>query len=171
MTLFSGNNVAVPFDMTAERNNQYNPIFNNSVRPLSTDTYQFLVTYSDGTTQVMSNTGLTVLDTFATSLAMNSGTPYTNIVPLLTWAPPSPLPAFSYTYSVGLNNANGAQENWNYGGNNSNGIPSSQLSVLFNTDGSANPNASLTPATLYNWWVTVQDDNGNSAQFQTTYTP
>src|SRR6267154_1313113 len=35
MTLFSGNNVAVPFDMTAERNNSYNPIFDNSVRPLS----------------------------------------------------------------------------------------------------------------------------------------
>jgi len=74
---------------------------------------------------------------------------------------------------LGLNqpNVNGG-EFWNYyGGNNSNGIPSSQLSVVFNVDNSANPSPSLTPGTTYDWWVTVQDDSGNSAQFQTTYTP
>jgi len=74
---------------------------------------------------------------------------------------------------LGLNqpNVNGG-EFWNYyGGNNSNGILSSQLSVVFNVDNSANPSPSLTPGTTYDWWVTVQDDSGNSAQFQTTYTP
>jgi uncharacterized protein (DUF2141 family) len=171
MTLFSGNNVAVPFDMTAERNNSYNPIYNAGIRPLSTDTYQFLVTFSDGTTQIMSNTGITVLDSFATSLAMNTGAPYSRNVPQLTWAAPSSPPAF-YNYSVGLNNANGAQENWNYnGGNNSNGIPSTTTSVVFNLDNSAFPSSSLTTGTTYNWWVQVRDDNGNQAQITTTYMP
>jgi hypothetical protein len=175
MTLLSGNNVAVPFDMTAERHNQYNPIFNNTVRPLSTDTYQFLVTFSDGTTQVLSNTGLTVLDSFAQNLAMNTPVNSTSLtpltVPMLNWSAPASPPAF-YNYSVGLSNANNAQENWNYnGGNNSNGIPSTQLNVMFNVDGSANPSPSLTTGTMYNWWVQVRDDNGNQAQFQTTYIP
>jgi hypothetical protein len=171
MTLFSGNNVAVPFDMTAERNNQYNPIFNNTVRPLSTDTYQFLVTFSDGTTQIMSNTGLTVLDAFATSPAMNTATPNSNIIPLLTWAAPSSPPAF-YSYSVGLNNVNGAQEHWEYnGGNNSFGILSNQTSIVFDVDGSAGSSSSLTPGTTYDWWVTVQDDNSNSARIHATYIP
>src|SRR6267378_3543652 len=175
MTLFSGNNVAVPFDMTAERNNSYNPIFDNSVRPLSTDTYQFLVTFSDGTTQVMSNTGLTVLDSFAQTLAMNTPVNSTSLtpltVPMLNWSAPASPPAF-YNYSVGLNNINNAQENWNYnGGNNSNGIPSTLLNVMFNVDGSANPSPTLTTGTMYSWWVQVRDDNGNQAQFQTTYIP
>src|SRR6266404_2619287 len=176
MTLFSGNNVAVPFDMTAERNNSYNPIFDNSVRPLSTDTYQFLVTFSDGTTQVMSNTGLTVLDSFAQTLAMNTPVNSTSLtpltVPMLNWSAPASPPAF-YSYSVGLSNINNAQENWNYnGGNNSNGIPSTLLNVMFNVDGSANPSPTLTTGTMYSWWVQVRDDNGNSAQISApTYIP
>jgi len=173
MTLFSGNNVAVPFDMAAERNNGFDPIFNNTVRPLSTDTYQFLVTFSDGTTQVMSNTGLTVLDSFAQNLAMNTPVNGTSAnVPMLNWSAPASPPAFYNYSSVSLNNANGAQESWEYnGGNNSNGIPSTQLNVMFDVDGSANPSSSLTTGTTYNWRVTVRDDNGNSAQFQTTYIP
>jgi len=176
MTLFSGNNVAVPFDMTAERNNGYNPIFDNTVRPLSTDTYQFLVTFSDGTTQIMSNTGLTVLDAFAQNLMMNTPVNSTSLtpanVPMLNWSAPASPPSF-YHYSVGLQNTNNAQEYWSYnGGNNSNGIPSTQLFVLFDTDGSANPSSSLTTGTTYRWWVTVLDDNRNSATFDapTPYT-
>jgi hypothetical protein len=176
MTLFSGNNVAIPFDMTAERNNGYNPIFNFPVRPLSTDVYQFLVTFSDGTTQIMSNTGLTVLDSFAQNLAVNtpvnSTSPTPATVPMFNWSAPASPPAFYNYSSVSLNNANGAQESWEYnGGNNSNGIPSTQLNVMFDVDGSANPSSSLTTGTTYNWRVTVQDDNGNTAQFQTTYIP
>ncbi|MCU1341910.1 MAG: hypothetical protein JWN92_1333, partial [Candidatus Acidoferrum typicum] len=172
MTLFSGNNVAVPFDMVAERNNSFSPIFNNSVRPLTTDSYVILVSFSDGSTpQNIPVTVSTVLDTFATSQAMNINSPNSNILPLLTWAAPSPLPAFLYSYGVGLILPNG-NEFWNYnGGNNSNGIPSTQLSVPFNTDNSANPNPSLTPGLSYDWSVTVQDDNGNRATIHAPYVP
>jgi hypothetical protein len=80
--------------------------------------------------------------------------------------------ALPYAYSVNVINANGTgQEFWNYFGNGSgNGIPSSQTTVLFNVDSSASPNPSLTVAGTYNWSVTVQDNNNNSAQFTSTYT-
>jgi hypothetical protein len=170
MTLFSGKNVAVPYDLNADQHNSnYSPIYINSVSPTVGDTYQFLVTFSDGTTQILTGTVNAVLTSFAQNPAMQTTAPGSPNIPLLTWQAPASPPA-SYTYSVRLNNAPGSpQENWNYsGGQNSNGIPSTQLNVLFNTDGTANPSASLLTGT-YQWSVTVQDNNRNSAQFTTTY--
>jgi hypothetical protein len=162
--------VLVPFDMDADSNNsEQTPNFLNGAIPLVGDTYQFQVTFSDGTTQNMSASVTALLSSFAQNLAMNTSSPHSGIVPLLTWAAPSSPPPF-YTYTVGLNNAKGAQENWYYsGGNNSNGIPSTQTSVVFDVDGSAFPSSSLTSGMTYDWWVTVRDANGNSAQFSTTY--
>src|SRR6266403_4878819 len=170
MTLFSGKNVAVPYDLNADQHNSnYSPIYVNSVSPTVGDTYQFLVTFSDGTTQVLTGTVNAVLTSFAQNPAMQTTAPGSPSIPLLTWQAPASPPT-SYTYSVGLNNASGSpQKNWYYsGGQNSNGIPSTQLNVLFNTDGNANPNSPLLSGT-YQWWVTVQDNNRNSAQFMTTY--
>jgi hypothetical protein len=92
-------------------------------------------------------------------------------VPQLNWTTPASAPA-SYTYSVNLFNANGtAQEPWNYSGSgNSNGIPSSQTNVLFNTDGSASPNPALTSGGTHDWSVTMRDANGNTAQQTVPYT-
>jgi hypothetical protein len=68
---------------------------------------------------------------------------------------------------VNFYNLNGtSQEFWSfYGSGNSNGIPSTQTNVLFNVDGSASPSSSLTVGGTYGWSVTLQDNNGNSAQF------
>jgi hypothetical protein len=176
MTLFSGNNVSVPFDMIAERNNTFNPVFNSAVRPLTTDTFGIMVSFSDGSSvpNLPSSTATTVLDTFATNLAMNtpvnSASPTPLTVPMLNWAAPSPLPTFPYSYSVSLNGGNNVF--WNYsGGNNSNGIPSTQTNVQYNVDGNANPNAPLTTGTTYDWSVTVRDDANDTVSFHTTYTP
>jgi len=170
VTLFSGPNVPVPLDMGADSNNdEQTPTFPGSTVPVVGDTYQFQVKYSDGTTGVITSQVTAVLTSFAQSLAMNTAGSRTT--PVLTWAAPASPPA-SYTYNVGLSNSNGLQENWFYsGGNNSNGIPSTQTSVLFDVDGSANPSSSLTTGTTYQWWVTVQDSNGNSAQIGATYIP
>ena len=64
--------------------------------------------------------------------------------------------------------------NWNdNGGNNSNGIAAGTTSVLFNADGSAQANGSsisnLPTGTNYQWYVGVQDSNGNTSQESTTY--
>ena len=168
MILFSGKNIAVPYDMNADSHNaNYNPIYNNSVSPTVGDAYQFQVTFSDGTTQIVTGTVTAVLTSFAQNLAMQTTSPGSLTVPLLTWTAPAVLPtALPYTYSVNLSNSSTF---WNYyGSGNGNGIPSSQTSVLYNTDGSANPNAPLVSGT-YNWSVFVQDNNNNQCSFTTTY--
>ena len=174
ITLFSGPNVAVPYDIVVDENNNggQSPAFLQTATPVVGDTYHFQVMYSDGTSNPDMTASVTaVLTSFAQSPAMSTTLPNSRTVPLLTWAAPASPPT-SYTYSVGLNNSNGSQENWYYsGGKNSNGIPSSQTSVVFNTDSSASPSPSLTTGTTYNWWVSVQDANGNSAQIITIYVP
>jgi hypothetical protein len=173
MTLFSGNNVAVPYDMNADSHNaNYSPIYTNTVSPTVGDTYQFLVTFSDGTTQVLTGTVTAVLTSLPQNLVMQTTAPGSPTVPLLTWSAPATLPTnLPYTYSVNLFNNNGtSQEFWNYfGSGNGNGIPSTQTSALFNTDGSANPSSSLTVGGSYNWTVFVQDNDNNSGAFTTTY--
>jgi hypothetical protein len=90
-------------------------------------------------------------------------------VPLFTWVTPASTPS-PYTYFVGLYSTSGSTNvNWNdYGGNNSNGIPAGTTSVLFNADSSASV-SSLPTATSYQWYVGVQDSNGNSSQEATSY--
>jgi hypothetical protein len=173
MTLLSGKNVAVPYDMNADSHNaNFNPIYMASVSPTVGDTYSFLVTFSDGTTQVVTATVNGVLTSFAQNLAMQTTSPGTPTIPLLTWAAPAVVPsALPYSYSVTLSNNNGtSQEFWNYfGSGNGNGIPSTQTNALFNTDGSANPSATLTVGGSYNWTVFVQDNNNNQGAYTTTY--
>ena len=170
MTLFSGPNAAVPFDMTATPNSDYQPIFNNSVSPNMGDTYQFLVTFSDGSTQVLSATVTAVLtsSSFPQNLTMITTGLGSPTVPVLSWSAPTTPPAFlPYVYEVSVNGGSD-NENWNYP-NHSNGIPSTTTSVQYNVDGSANPNSPLIVGQTYNWEVQVQDADGNSASYTTTY--
>jgi hypothetical protein len=177
VTLFSGPNVAVPYDMVVDQNNNggQSPAFLNGAIPLVGDTYHFQVTYSDGTSNPDMTASVTaVLTSFARTLAMQTTTPGSPTIPLLTWQAPASPPA-SYTYSVNLYSVSGPNNvNWNYsGGHNSNGISSGTTNVMFNTDNSATSNgssiSSLPTTTTYNWSVTVQDANGNSAQETTAY--
>jgi hypothetical protein len=174
MIMFSGKNVAVPYDMNADTHNaQYSPIYANSISPTAGDTYQILVTFSDASTQIVPVSLSAVLNSFPQNLEMNSPVANTATVPVLNWTAPATLPTIlPYSYSVNLNSNNGTpQENWNYSGpGNGNGIPSTQTNVQFDVDGSANPSSSLTPGGSYNWSVTVQDNANNQAQYSTTYT-
>jgi uncharacterized protein (DUF2141 family) len=173
MTLFSGPNVAVPFDMIfGHTGNAYNPVFNSSVSPSVGDTYQFLAHFSDGSTGVVSCAVIAVLSSFAQSLSMNTPVAGSATVPELNWAAPASPPPGLYSYTVGLANATGNQETWNYHGYYSGlggPLPGTATSLVFDADGSASPNASLTVGATYDWWVTVEDVNGNTAQYETTY--
>jgi large repetitive protein len=164
MTLLSGPNVTVPWDMSVDPNNDE---FVNliSVAPQVGDTYQFQVTFSDGSSTTLSGSVTAVLNSFATSLTAQTTAPGSVTIPLFTWVTPASTPT-PYTYNVGLNG--GTNVSWNdSGGNNSNGIPSGTTSVLFNEDGSAS--VSSLPSGSYTWFVSVQDANGNSSQESTTY--
>ncbi len=171
MTLLSGPNVTVPWDMPVDSNNtEYVNL--NSVVPKVGDTYQFQVTFSDASTQTLTGSVTAVLNSFARSLAMNSPVAGTATVPVLNWIAPVTPPA-SYTYNVNLNNdtnTSTSQEFWSYyGSGQGNGMSSSTTNVTFNTDSSANPNSSLTVGGTYDWSVTVQDDTGNTASESTSY--
>lgn len=169
-TVFSGPNLAVPFDLGIDRNdNLRTPNFTVGAIPRVGDTYLFQVVFADGTIQVLSASVNAVLtaSSVAQKLVMNSSAPYGATVPLLTWSVPAAPPA-SYTYVVGLHNQNGAAMNWSYSGGDGTGIPSSQTDVPFNVDGSAS-SPLLMPGSAYDWFVTVQDANGDSAQVHAVY--
>ncbi len=162
VTLISGLNVAVPFDMGIDPSNS-TWISLNANRPTGGDTYMFKVTYSDGTTQTLSGSVTGVLDTFATSLSVTA-TPSATI-PTFSWAAPATPPAF-YTYRLDLW-GNSDSTNWNYP--NGDDLPSTTLSALYNTDGGAS-SPSLTSGNAYTWRIQVRDAFGNSATRQTIYT-
>lgn len=175
VTLISGLNVAVPFDMGAATNNNTMNV-QLSTTPAVNDSYVFLVTFSDGSPpQIITGsvTGvLSSLNSFASSLTPVTsgglGTACNNVcstsVPLFTWAAPSTPPA-PFTYRLNLN---GSDANWNYPKDN--GMPSTTtpLQVLYNADGNASI-SSLTTGIIYTWQVQVQDANRNSATRSTTY--
>jgi uncharacterized repeat protein (TIGR01451 family) len=174
MTLFSGPNVALPFDTTTSQNNSGgNPIFNSSVIPTAGDPYQFLVTFADGSTQVVSSSVTAVLNP-PQSLAINSPVAGTGLDPVLNWTAPSSTPVNTpYTYSVNLSGTTDSV-NWQYPHNDqSNGLLSSTTNVQFDVDGKASgltspPN--LTAGNVYDWTVQLVDALGNRSSSTTTYT-
>ncbi len=129
------------------------------------DTYTFDVTYSDGSTGTLTGSVSTVLDSFATpTYPVNpTHTGNNDTTPTFTWTAPASPPA-SYTYSINIYWGEGV-EIWHLGD-----IPSSQLSVEFNYDGEASQDP-LTGGTTYYWSITVHDADGNSASYETTFTP
>lgn len=143
--------------------------FQWSNSPLQTasvgDTYTLSVTYSDSSSEVLTVSVLTILNCFAQNLSMTTSNPYSRLVPLFRWtAPASPPPVYTYSIQVSSNGGGGG---WYYP-NQSNGMPSTQTSVVYNTDSSG---PALIAGTMYNWYVSVRDTDGNSATYQTTYTP
>ena len=172
MTLLSGPNVTVPWDVPVDSNNGEGVNLNGAT-PVTGDTYQFQVTFSDGSTQTMP-VSITVLNSFVTGMAMNSPVAGTQTMPVLNWVAPASPPS-PYTYYVGLYSVSGSNNvQWqDNGGHNGNGIASGTTSIPFNQDGSATSNGSsitaLPTTTNYQWFVGVQDANGNSSQEVSTY--
>jgi hypothetical protein len=166
--------VGVPFDMDAGPQSNYNPVNNSSNSPTVGDPYEFQVNFSDTTTQTIPASVTEVLNTFATSLSETTsgivgGVTLSRNVPEFTWAAPSPLPPSAYTYQLQVSTNNGTI--WNdKGGHDSNGLPSTTTSAVFNSDGSASQ-PSLTTGTAYTVTITVTDSSGNSATVQRSYTP
>ena len=131
-TLFSAPNVAVPADISTYGNDTPNlPITGN---PAIGDSYQFVLTFSDGTTENVTANVTGVLDAtnLPRTLVVQTTTPGTPTVPLFTWLAPSTPPAAPYTYGVDLNGSNNPTS-W-YPNND---LLSSQLSAFYNYDNSA----------------------------------
>jgi hypothetical protein len=163
--LYSGPNVAVPFDMQVESGNT-SWVSLNTTSPAVGDAYKYQVTYSDGTSEVLSASVSGVITTaqMATGLTVNSTVaPATATVPQFKWAAPA-APLSSYGYRVNVN-----QAGWWYPQNAP--LTSNTFSALYNADGSA-AMAALTVGTTYNWQVIVRDAaTGNTGSTAAYYTP
>ena len=162
--LYSGPNVPVPYDLGpwSDSGLQFNL---GTAVPTVGDTFALQVTYSDGTTSNISATVTAVLGASAVATGLSVNTATSRTIPTFTWATPSSPPA-SYVYYLYIN---GSDANWGYD-NKGLGMPSTQLSVLYNVNGGATKSA-LTTGVTYSWRVTVIDAAGNSAVYQVSYTP
>jgi hypothetical protein len=201
VTLNSGpnvpnNNGTVALDMGI-CTNCGNPQFGYSVSlpgtPNVEDTYGFTVTYSDGsqdsgTTVTGAVTGWNGGSTVAgasdapTGLAPNNNSS-ASTTPTFTWTDSSNAMGANFDYSFNLSNStcSGNCTIWHIPGNNSksNGFSSSITSIPWITSGNDVMGASnnlptvsaLTLGSTYNWYVQVQDSNGNFAQTQVQYQP
>jgi hypothetical protein len=142
----------------------------NGITPNVGDSYTLNVTYSDGTSEVLTVTVSAVLNAFATNLSPQGTN--VSVTPNFSWTDPAN--ASNYVYQFNLWDQNGNQI-WQIPGNhhNSNGFSSSITSITWNVDptGSGNlPNvSSLNGSANYNWQITASDANGNSAQVQVSF--
>jgi hypothetical protein len=179
MEVVSGPGLLEPTDIANYQANRRGGEFqfwqNINATPKVNDTYGLKVWYSDGTSETVSPTITTVLDSsaFAQNLAIVRGpSPVTPETPTFTWSAPANPPSGGYTYQFWLGGQNG--QIWQVPGNNSKsrGLDSSTASLPWGYDPSNMPSVpSLTDGTQYQWNVTVQDNKGNSAQVQVSYTP
>lgn len=154
VTLFSGPNVAVPLDMSANRVVTLDP----NIRPNTGDNYRFKVTFSDGTSENISASVSGVLDSFAQSLLVIP-TPFA-VTPTFSWAAPSPLPSTPYIYRLVLW-GDTDQISWRYPQDF--GLPSTTLSMPYS-------GTNLNSGNSYQWAVQVRDANGNSASRPSNFT-
>ena len=172
VTIMSGPNIPLPYDMAVTRPQSSGSwITTNSTLPAVGDPYTYQVTYSDGTTETLtaSVTGLLTSSNMATPATPANNATGVSATPTFTWtAPATPLTGYFYD-QVGVQPSNGGNWIWNYPNKGKSGMPSSQTSVLYNVDGSANQ-SSLTSATSYQWWISTSDTNGNQGQNYATFT-
>ncbi len=133
------------------------------IQPKVGDAFPLQLGYSDGTSETPTVTVTGVLTAFAQNLAPVAPTS-TGTTPTFSWTAPATLPTvLPYTYEVGV---------WQSGSTiwYISGLPSTQTSVTYNSDGQANP-TSLTTGITYQWAVNVVDADGNSAQYTVDYKP
>lgn len=196
VTLYSGPNMLNPVDIgqcisCGNTQFDYSAILLGAT-PNVGDTYNFTVTYSDGTVDQGSagtingkvvgwNGGstLTGAGDAPTSLSP-SGTSSTSTTPTFAWTDSASSTGSNFFYQFYLSQSTNCTSNctiWQIPGNNSNsnGFSSSTTSLTWGTDptgGGSTPSVgSLTTGDQYYWSIRVQDSNGNSATTSTSYTP
>ncbi len=176
--LTAGPNVMNPLDFaacTSCGHPQFDYYINiSNAQPTAGDTYSFLVTYSDGTSETVTASVTALVTSFATGLAPTGSVPG-QTTPTFTWTDPAS--ASSYVYQFYLNDNNGNLI-WAIPSNNSSsiGFPSTITSITWGTDPTGDSTntptvPSLTTGANYSWQMNVQDANGNSSQSQVSFTP
>ena len=193
VTLTAGPNVVTPVDIsecTSCGNAQflYYTSF-SQVTPNLGDTYSFLVTYSDSSTDTETKTACVTGWNTASSCSTGSvvgtadvptgltphGTVTGNTQPTFSWSDPSVDSSDTFSFYLSDNSGNTI---WEIPGqsSNSNGFSNSITSLTWGIDPTDSSNdlpggTSLTTGTTYNWQISVQDSNGNQAQRNMYFIP
>jgi hypothetical protein len=168
----SGPGLSSTTDLGVSLNNEgFQYWLNLSTPPVVGDSYPFTITYSDASTETITATVSAVLgqNFTPTFIYPANSTGPDSVSPLLSWRTPQWLPGY-YNYRVQVNgNSPSGGQIWSPS-DRGNNLPLSQLSIPFNSDGSANPSA-LSTGTNYNWNVSLTDGYGNQAQSGWGFTP
>ncbi len=122
--------------------------------------YTYTVYYADNTSEQFIVTVPAFLTSFATPTSPIGTVAYTNGIPTFSWSAPASPPS-PYNFHIWLN---GADASWN-----TDELPSTQTSILYNADGEASKTA-LTAGVPYYWTIVVNDRYGNQANYQTSFT-
>ena len=179
VTLTSGPNLINPVDMGSCGSNcgkseyQYNAGIGGNV-PNVGDSYNFSVTYSDGTTGTLTGTVTTVLGASALPTLISPTGTSVGDTPNFDWTYPSNAGNYSYQFWVCCGSSGTI---WNVPSNNSNsnGFANSQITppLVWGMDptnaGNQPSPSSLSAGGNYSWSVQARDINGNSAQAQMNF--
>lgn len=167
-TIVSGPGFSVPLDLGVDPSNgrnHFTDFASVAAAPTTSDTYVFLVTYSDGTSETLSRT----VPGLVTSLPLNLTNPANgsgNVTPTLTWSAPASPPAI-YHYYVSVFDSTTGTTAWQ----SKFVLAPATTSIVYGTGGSVYQ-SSLTVGHQYTWSVTVVDDaNGDQGAQIATYTP
>jgi len=154
-TLTSGPKVVGPIDIGNSSSGEFYNWFDlGSAVPAVNDTYTFSLLNSDGTSGTATGRVTGVVNAFADPTAPVGIIDYT-AAPVFSWGAPSSPPA-GYSYRVELNKDN-AGRIWD-----TNDIPGSQTSAVYNFDGRAF-NSALDDNAAYSWQIIVSDALGNQS--------
>jgi hypothetical protein len=193
VTLTSGPNINNPIDFaicSTCGNPQYGYYTNiGTIVPTVGDTYNFTVTYSDGSQETGSTVSGQVTAFGSTGAIVGAGdlvanlspsaTSSTSTTPTFTWTYPAGSSTANYVYSFYISDSSG-NTIWQIPNNNSNfnGFTYAQDStgtLTWGTDplpgDNSVPTGSLNTSTQYTWQIMIQDVNGNSAWTSTWYQP
>ncbi|MGA3032869.1 MAG: carboxypeptidase regulatory-like domain-containing protein [Terracidiphilus sp.] len=145
------------------------------------DSFDFTVTYSDGTQDTGTTVNGAVTAFGSTGSIVGAGDVATNLettagtTPNFTWTFPANPSDYTYSFYLSQNNCSGNCTIWQIPGQNSNssGFTYAQTEtgattgeIFWGTDptgGGSAPSGSLNSADDYTWQITVQDSNGNQA--------
>lgn len=122
--------------------------------------YTYTVYYADNTSEQFIVTVPAFLTSFATPTSPIGTVAYTNGIPTFSWSAPASPPS-PYNFHIWLN---GADASWN-----TDELPSTQTSILYNADEGAS-RTSLSANVPYYWAIVVNDRYGNQAAYQTSFT-
>jgi hypothetical protein len=198
ITLASGPNLIVPIDISGCSTCGSQQFDYSATLPGGTpnvgDTYNFTVTYSDGSQDTGStvngavtafgSTGAVVGPSDLVTNLSPSATSSTSTTPTFTWTFPANPSNYVYSFYISPNNCTGScNDIWQIPSNNSNSNGFTYAETGTGTTGtltwgtdpipgdSSTPTGPLSAGSPYNWSIQVQDTNGNQADSTTWYQP